>query len=48
MRALRFEPEYYQDFRKMDELNESIDEKHNEINHLMEEWEEKMAILEEN
>ncbi|CDA34401.1 putative uncharacterized protein [Firmicutes bacterium CAG:536] len=48
LRELRFEPEYYQDFRKMDELNESIDEKHNEINHLMEEWEEKMAILEEN
>ncbi len=45
LRELRFEPEYYQDFRKMDELNETIDEKHNEINRLMQEWEEKMALL---
>ncbi len=47
LRELRFEPEYYQDFRKMDQLNEQIDQKHNEINHLMQEWEEKMALLEE-
>ena len=47
LRELRFEPEYYQDFRKMDQLNEKIDQKHNEINHLMQEWEEKMALLEE-
>ena len=46
LRDLRFEPEYYQDFHKMDELNDLIDEKHNEINHLMQEWEEKMALLE--
>ena len=44
---LRFEPEYYQDFQKMDQLNECIDLKHNEINSLMKEWEEKMQILEE-
>lgn len=46
LRDKRFEPEYYQDFRKMDELNEEIDEKHNEIAHLEKEWEEKMLLLE--
>ncbi len=45
LRDLRFEPEYYQDFQKMEELDNQIDEKHNEINHLMEEWEEKMNKL---
>ena len=48
LRELRFEPEYYQDYRKMEELDASIDDKHNEINAYMKEWEEKMAILEEN
>lgn len=47
LRELRFEPEYYQDFRKMDELDQTIDEKHNEINGYMKEWEEKMAEAEE-
>ena len=47
LRELRFEPEYYQDFQKMDQLNECIDLKHNQINSLMKEWEEKMQILEE-
>ena len=47
LRELRFEPEYSQDFQKMDQLNECIDLKHNEINSLMKEWEEKMQILEE-
>ena len=47
LRELRFEPEYYQDFQKMDQLNECIDLQHNEINSLMKEWEEKMQILEE-
>ena len=47
LRELRFEPEYYQDFQKMDQLNECIDLKHNEINSMMKEWEEKMQILEE-
>jgi len=35
MRELRYEPEYYQDYRKMDEIAA-----------LMQEWEEKMAMLE--
>ena len=47
LRELRFEPEYYQDFRKMEELDAQIDDKHNEINALMKEWEEKMSILEQ-
>lgn len=47
LRELRFDPEYYQDYRKMEELDEKIDEKHNEIEHYMQEWEEKMTFLEE-
>lgn len=47
LRELRFEPEYYQDYRKMEELDEQIDEKHNEIERYMKEWEEKMTFLEE-
>ena len=31
MRELRYEPEYYQDYRKMEELDAKIDDKHNEI-----------------
>lgn len=46
MRELRYEPEYYQDYRKMEELDAKIDEKHNEIAGLMKEWEEKMAMME--
>ena len=46
MRELRYEPEYYQDYRKMEELDAKIDDKHNEIAALMQEWEEKMAMLE--
>lgn len=46
LEELRFEPEYYQDFRKMEELESLIDEKHNEINAYMKEWEEKMQLLE--
>ena len=44
MRALRFEPEYYQDYQKMNELNEDIDDIHNELAHLEARWEE---LLEE-
>ena len=40
MRALRFEPEYYQDYQKMNALDEDIDDIHNELAHLMEMWEE--------
>ncbi len=39
MRALRFEPEYYQDYQKMNRLDERIDEIHNELAHLYDEWE---------
>ena len=38
-RALRFEPEYYQDYRRMNALDEEIDAIHNDLAHLMEEWE---------
>lgn len=38
-RSLRFEEEYYQDYQKMNELNEEIDDIHNELAHLYEEWE---------
>lgn len=40
LRSLRFEPEYYHDYAKMNELDELIDDKHNEIEHLMQKWEE--------
>ena len=46
LRELRYEPEYYQDYQKMEELDQQIDDKHNEINALMNEWEEKMALIE--
>lgn len=39
-RQLRFEPEYYHDYQKMQDLDEKIDNIHNEIGHLMEKWEE--------
>ena len=39
-RELRFEPEYYHDYRKMNELDEEIDEIHNKIENLMTRWEE--------
>jgi ATP-binding cassette, subfamily F, member 3 len=44
MRALRFEPEFYQDYTKMNELDQDIDDIHNEIAHLEQRWEE---LLEE-
>lgn len=46
LRELRYEPEYYQDYQKMEELDQMIDEKHNEIAHYTQEWEEKMMALE--
>jgi ATP-binding cassette subfamily F protein 3 len=39
-RALRYEPEYYQDYRKMEELDAHIDDIHNELAHLYARWEE--------
>ena len=38
-RALRFEPEYYQDSRRMQELDEEIDDIHNKIHAAEEKWE---------
>ena len=46
LRELRYEPEYYQDYQKMEELDQQIDDKHNEIAHYTQEWEEKMELLE--
>jgi len=40
MRALRFEPEYYQDYQKMNLLDQDIDDIHNELARLYERWEE--------
>lgn len=39
-RDLRFEPEYYQDQAKMDALDQTIDDIHNELAHLYAKWEE--------
>lgn len=46
-RSLRFEPEYYHDNGKMQELDDLIDEIHNRIHHKMEEWEAAMIEREE-
>ena len=46
-RALRFEPEYYQDMNRMKELDEEIDDIHNQIHALEEKWEEAMRFEEE-
>ena len=48
-RELRFNPEYYHDFEKMKELDDTIDEIHNEIAHCESEWaeiEEKLESFE--
>lgn len=45
-RELRFEPEYYHDFNKMNELDEEIDQIHNDLEHLMQKWEELNEIIE--
>ncbi len=39
-RELRYEPEYYQDYQKMQVLDEHIDDIHNELAHLYARWEE--------
>lgn len=44
-RELRFDPEYYHDYQKMNVLDEEIDDVHNQINHLMEQWEELSEML---
>ena len=40
LRDLRFEPEYYQDYQKMNVLDQDIDDVHNELAHLYQRWEE--------
>ena len=40
LRELRFEPKYYHDYHKMQELDDKIDLIHNEIENLMQKWEE--------
>ena len=40
LRALRFEPEYYHDYRKMEELEDQISTQHNVLAAYMKEWEE--------
>ena len=47
LRELRYEPDYYHDFEKMDELNKQIDDTHNQIAHLVEEWTKTSEELEE-
>ena len=47
LRELRFEPEYYQDSSKMAQLDETIDDKHNEIAHLMDQWQSKCELIEQ-
>ena len=47
LRDCRFEPEYYHDFKKMEELNLSIDEQHNVIAKYVHEWETLSLEMEE-
>jgi len=47
LRDHRFEPEYYHDFKKMEELNMSIDEQHNVIAKYVHEWEALSLEMEE-
>ncbi len=47
LRERRYDPEYYHDYRKMNELDEQIDDVHNEIEHLMELWEEYSSAIAE-
>lgn len=46
LRDLRFEPEYYHDYHKMNELDDKIDGMHNEISELMKTWEDYSEHLE--
>lgn len=47
MEELKFEPEYYQDYRKMEELQADIDARTDTLDAYMKEWEEKSMQLEE-
>ena len=46
-RELRFDPDYYHDFEKMNELNKTIDDIHNSIKTKEKEWESLTLALEE-
>lgn len=46
-RELRYDPEYYHDNARMDQLDAMIDDIHNEIAHLEKRWEEIALIFEE-
>lgn len=46
-RESRFEPEFYHDFEKMEVLNQTIDDIHNQIKRAEKEWLEIAEILEE-
>lgn len=47
LRELRFDPLYYHDYQKMNELDANIDEVHNEIENMMKKWEEYSEKLEQ-
>lgn len=40
LREQRYNPDFYHDYQKMNELNSQIDDLHNDIEHLMARWEE--------
>lgn len=46
-RELRFDPEYYHDYLKMNDLDSKIDDIHNEIEHMMSLWEEYSEEMEQ-
>ena len=46
LRALRFEPEYYQDYARMNSLEEDIARVQEELGQLEEKWEELLAQME--
>ena len=43
LREFRFDEDYYHDYKKMQELDSKIDDKHNEIENLMAKWEELLS-----
>ncbi|MEG0520304.1 MAG: ABC-F type ribosomal protection protein [Erysipelotrichaceae bacterium] len=47
LREMRFLPEYYHDYQKMNDLDSLIDDKHNEIEPLLKQWEEYSELLAE-
>ena len=47
LRELRFDPEYYHDYQKMRDLDDKIDDVHNEIENFMKKWEDYSEKLEQ-